>query len=200
MVDYYAVSDYHFSHKSIAGPKISSWTSGYRNFDSTEEMDELLIENTNRIVKKNDILIFGGDFLMGPDKLENFKRLRARLNVGVILFNRGNHDDEWMLKKNNLEEVEKIVGKTYLRWEGKIGGKYFVVGHYAQRVWNHMKESYHLFAHSHNNLSPLGRSCDIGVDTFHNGHKIYTPYHIMDELVPFLDKQPEPKEVDHHIN
>jgi len=200
MPNVWAYSDTHIGHRNICGPTLSSWDKGYRDFTSLEEMESLFIDNIWKLVKPGDKVLFGGDFLMGPDKLVNFARLWNRLPKCETIFIRGNHDDEWMLKGSNLEEVEKIIGaRTYEKWRGNLGGRNFFVDHYPYRSWPEMSKGYlHLYAHCHNTLPPYGKSCDMGFDTFHDGHKKYTPYNI-DELISFLDKQSHPKTDDHHI-
>lgn len=42
--DVWITSDTHFSHTNIAGPSVSSWKSGYRNFESVHEMNKALTE------------------------------------------------------------------------------------------------------------------------------------------------------------
>ena len=58
-------SDTHFNHTNIAGPKVSSWKSGYRDFGSVQEMNAALIKNINDCVKEDDILYHLGDWSFG---------------------------------------------------------------------------------------------------------------------------------------
>ena len=55
-------SDFHLGHENIAGPKVSNWSSGYRNFDSVHEMNRTIIDNINKMVGPQDELYFLGDF------------------------------------------------------------------------------------------------------------------------------------------
>jgi calcineurin-like phosphoesterase family protein len=49
--------------------------------------------------------------------------------------------------------------------EIEVGGDLVVLFHYAMRVWNRShRGAWHLFGHSHGQLQPEGRSCDVGVD------------------------------------
>jgi len=41
-------SDLHLGHKNIVGPKISNWKTGYRTFDSIDQMDSTIIDNINK--------------------------------------------------------------------------------------------------------------------------------------------------------
>jgi calcineurin-like phosphoesterase family protein len=61
----YFSSDFHFGHQNIAGPKVSNWTKGFRDFDSVHEMNKTLTQTINKYVKPDDILYFLGDFAFG---------------------------------------------------------------------------------------------------------------------------------------
>ena len=56
----FLTSDTHAFHKNIARGT-SVWAKGYRDFDNEIEMTELLIDNFNKYVKPNDLLIHNGD-------------------------------------------------------------------------------------------------------------------------------------------
>ena len=58
------------------------------------------------------------------------------------------------------------------------------ISHYALRTWpNAFKGSYHLYGHSHNNLSsPFYKSFDVGVDSETESHKRFYPWR-WDEIV-----------------
>lgn len=206
-------SDFHLNHRNIAGPTVSSWDSGYRDFSSVEEMNETIIQNMNAVIKPEDTLYFLGDFLFGMDKLENFKKFRARLNVRTIWFIRGNHDHDWMRKKDNILEVEKIVGKTYNLLETNIGGYPFWMAHYRPeeyysrpnphnipQVREGRKEDYsdsdyvrkpgtiYLYAHYHSSFIESGFGVDVGIDTSWNGHRKYYPYNL-EEILQLMKKR-----------
>lgn len=76
------ISDTHFSHSNIihyAG----------RPFQSTEEMDERLIQNWNSLVDPNDTVFFLGDFGLGTT--DHLSALCNQLQ-GYKICIRGNHD------------------------------------------------------------------------------------------------------------
>ena len=75
----YFISDTHFNHKNII--KYCN-----RPYKSVEEMNKVLIENWNRVVKDDDVIYHLGDFAL-YDEEELFKRLN-----GNIILIRGNHD------------------------------------------------------------------------------------------------------------
>ncbi len=82
----FLVSDTHFGHKGIVefngvhGTKLRPWT-------STEEMDEVLVENWNKVVSPSDRLYHLGDVAMNKRMLPILERLNGRK---VLI--KGNHD------------------------------------------------------------------------------------------------------------
>lgn len=83
MADTWFISDTHFGHSNII--KYAG-----RPFSSTEEMDEVLVDNWNKSVKPGDKVYHLGDVFFGPK--EDFQKLWPRLNGSKRLIV-GNHDD-----------------------------------------------------------------------------------------------------------
>lgn len=116
-------------------------------------MDEKLIENWNKVVSSKDTVYHLGDFGFG--KYEMLLSIFKRLN-GHKIFIKGNHDKEaiklpWV-SKHDLYEL-------------KANGNVYQLCHYPLRSWNksvHGSRMCH--GHCHGTLSPLGYSCDVGVD------------------------------------
>ena len=75
----YFISDTHFNHKNII--KYCN-----RPYKSVEEMNKVLIENWNRVVKDADVIYHLGDFALYDEE-----ELFNKLNGNIILI-RGNHD------------------------------------------------------------------------------------------------------------
>jgi len=141
-----------------------------RPFSSIEEMNEGLIKRHNEKVSKNDIVVHAGDFSL-TNKTKT-KEIMKRLN-GIHIFLKGDHDN-W------------LPSYTTQIWQKRINKHYIVICHYCLRVWPRSHYgSWHLFAHSHGRLEPVGKSWDIGVDN--NG---YYPIS-MDELVEIMEKRPD---------
>ena len=122
-----------------------------RPFDSVEHMHEELIRRHNEVVSKNDTVIIAGDFSFAAAEKTNTE-IVSKLN-GNLVFLRGCHD-KWLNKKHH--EI----------WCKTIGGHRITVCHWCMRTWpvSHYN-GWHLFAHSHGSLPPIGKSWDIGVDT-----------------------------------
>jgi calcineurin-like phosphoesterase family protein len=188
-------SDSHYGHTNIAGPKVSSWKDGYRNFNSVQEMNDTLIKNINNVVGEDDILYHLGDWSFGGvHNIYYFRKSIVCKNIHLIL---GNHDQH--IKDKEIKFLDSSFNPMDLFtsvqdvFTGKIGSREFHLSHYSHQVWpaSH-KGVIHLFGHSHGSLRGIGRSMDVGVDT----HKEFRPYHI-NEIFKIMDKIPV-KFIDHH--
>jgi calcineurin-like phosphoesterase family protein len=150
---YFWTADTHFNHKNIL--KYCN-----RPFSSIQEMDEEIIKRWNSKVEKSDIVFHLGDFAFGNSN-DIFDKYFNQLN-GKIIWIKGNHDS---LAYKNKEKFYKYCLGYY---ETKIDGQLIVMCHYAMLTWNQSHYgSFHLYGHSHGNLSdnPNLLSMDVGVDT-----------------------------------
>ena len=87
------VSDTHFHHAKLT-ENCPERFDRYRHYKDIAEMDSDIIAKWNEYVKADDVVIFGGDFLMNTmssEVYEEFWKIRNKLN-GIIYFIRGNHD------------------------------------------------------------------------------------------------------------
>ena len=82
----FVISDTHFCHNNII--KYCN-----RPFENADIMNEVLIDNWNKTVNKDDVILHLGDITAGTGQLKNQKTIEilARLN-GRKMFIRGNHD------------------------------------------------------------------------------------------------------------
>jgi len=134
-------ADHHFGHKRIL--ELDD-----RPFSSIEENDETLISNWNKCVGPNDEVWYLGDFSF-RDATDYLKRLNGRIHLV-----RGNHDDK--IRRDGFVSIQEAA---YLR----RGDLKIYLSHYACRVWRNSHWSWHLYAHSHGSLPPIGLSMDVGV-------------------------------------
>lgn len=180
-------SDFHFNHTNISGPKMSKWSSGYRNFESVEEMNKTIIDNLNSTIGENDILYFLGDFAFG-DK-SKIPSLREKIKCQTIHFVYGNHD-ECIRKNRDYRHLFASTGDLINNYFGK---QQIIMSHFPMDVWeNNARDSIALFAHCHGNFkNPLGKRMDVGVDT----NKFF-PY-TLEEVIEFC-KAKAPFLPDHH--
>ena len=188
-------SDTHFGHTNIAGPKVSVWKNGYRNFNSVQEMNDALVHNINKIVGEDDILYHLGDWSFGGvHNIYYFRKSLICKNIHLML---GNHDQH--ITNKDIKFLDSSFNPIDLFssiqdiFTGKIGKNNFHLSHYSHQVWpGGHKGVIHLFGHSHNSLKGIGKSMDVGVDT----HPEFRPYHI-NEIVKIMDKI-NVKFIDHH--
>lgn len=161
----YFTADCHFHHKNVI--KYCD-----RPFADVDEMNRVLIENWNNVVKENDEVYILGDFTFkGLDAIEP---LVEQLN-GTKYLVRGNHDRK--LKAGSPYESDEyyVELKSFNRW--------FILSHYPFASWNGMhRGSIHLHGHQHNhkgynldNLEQGIRRYDVGVDANN-----YTPISVVD--------------------
>lgn len=167
----WVTADMHFNHKLIAE---------LRGFQSTKEMDEILLENWNKAVKPGDEIYHLGDFIFG--KADVIKKYRAKLN-GKLHIVLGGHD-----YKNGIHKLGNLFSSVSDLKTIKYFHKRIILCHYSMRVWpGSHHNTYHLFGHSHGGLDGLntGKSFDIGVDCWD-----YKPVHI-DEIMEKFETLPD---------
>jgi calcineurin-like phosphoesterase family protein len=141
-------ADTHFGHTNII--KYCN-----RPFANAQDMDEAIIHNWNQVVYPGDTVYHLGDFSFG--KGEDWRRVRGWLNGDICLI-LGNHD------KNVITSLFKWV-KPYEEIE--VEGQKIVLFHYGMRTWKHdLRGTWQLYGHSHGQLPPYGKSCDVGVDAW----------------------------------
>lgn len=171
----FITSDTHFGHKNIAGPAISSWKHGYRNYGSVAEMNEAILDAINSKVGPDDVLYHLGDFAMGDKKL--IPGYREAIKCREIHLVYGNHDGH-IRKAPNLQALFSSV-QDYK--EMRHNGILFCLMHFAMHIWpEHAGGAIHLFGHSHGSLGPQERKReDVGID---NHPEVLT----MDEYVELL--------------
>jgi calcineurin-like phosphoesterase family protein len=188
-INVFFTSDSHYGHSNIAGPKVSSWNSGYRNFNSTHDMNEALVDSFNE-AGANDIIYHLGDWSFGgKHNIETFRKSIRCQNIFLVT---GNHDKHVYDHRHLFKWIKPV-------WEGKIHDTYFYLHHYAQRIWNMShRGSIMLYGHSHGSLpdDPDLLSIDVGWDTELYGHEKHTLYHY-DEVMSIM-KQKKWTAVDHH--
>ena len=175
-------SDAHFGHKNITGPLVSRWKDGYRNFNSTYYMNQVLTETYNKYIKEDDILWYLGDFSFGGHL--DIPIYRSYINCKTIHFILGNHD-------KHLPKYAHLFSSVQEKWKGEIDGKKVFFNHYPIPNWEGKKTGvYHAYGHVHGNLSEErnGNSIDIGVDHAYKLFGEYRPF-ALEEFISILDER-----------
>jgi len=199
IMNIWITSDTHFGHTNIAGPKISNWTSGYRDFNSVHEMNMALVDGINKYVKEDDILYHLGDWSFGGvHNILQFRNYIVCKNVHLIL---GNHDQHIVDKEikyhdtsfNPIEIFSSVQDVLTL----DIGKTKLFLSHYSHRVWlGSHKGVIHLYGHSHGSIPDYGKSMDVGVDVAFKKFGEYRPFNIGD-ITNIMSKRTIEK-IDHH--
>ena len=156
-------SDTHFNHRNII-------SYAQRPFESVEEMNKVMIERWNALVRDEDTIYHLGDFSFGgPESiLRVLQKLKGRIHLCM-----GSHDKQLYKIRNRGDVCSLLVGmeESYIInfHVEKIATKVFL-SHYCHKVWpfSHYG-SWHLFGHSHGKLDAYaadeGRMLDVGVDS-----------------------------------
>ena len=141
------ISDLHFFHDNLIKGLDK------RNFESSQEMNNYIIEKWNKRVKGGDHVIVLGDMFWSKNADEVNKILR-KLH-GKICLIKGNHDHRWLNKEGiDLDRFEWI--KSYAEIDDR--GTSVILSHYPIFCYNHQyicKEDgsprkYMLYVHVHN--------------------------------------------------
>lgn len=167
----FVTADNHFGHSNII--KYCD-----RPFENVDQMDQILIDNWNEVVKGQDWVIHLSDFTLGPGSVA--QEYFAQLNGDIcVLSNPWHHDKRW-LKTNLL--LKSKSGFDVRLWPsiaileiprlGKDGYPLAItLCHYPMAVWDRKHHgAWHLHGHSHGKYRPpsdddLGYACqDVGVD------------------------------------
>jgi calcineurin-like phosphoesterase family protein len=195
-------SDHHFFHINII--RYSK-----RPFKNIDEMNEVLVDNWNKQVARNDVVYHLGDIFLGQRQAEN---LRSHLN-GQIYLIRGNHD-------KTADQCRHLFGwiKDYFKLrvndpDCERGIREIALFHYPIASWDkHHHGCYHAHGHCHSNHNPWkikhmpdARSFDVGVDSVaeylaKGGEKRPEDYRPLsyEELKEIMNTRSGQLDVDHH--
>ena len=161
--------DHHFNHKNII--KYCK-----RPFVDVEEMNTVMIERWNEVVKPEDVVYHLGDF-----SFHKYGVFRRQLNGNIHLI-LGNHDKH--TKKYAVREQFGYITQQYMV---KSVEPHIFLSHYKMCVWDQSHHgTWHLYGHSHGQSNEKNNmlSFDVGVDT----HNFY-PYSYEEIKGKMLRKQ-----------
>lgn len=157
-----------------------------RDFPDTAAMDELLIHNINRYVRREDELYVLGDFCWGARFAGHYRqRIKCR-RVHMIW---GNHDKESMGRVFTTRRDVAMVKTHMLDCTSQRAGEFVSIwlSHYPHCYWpkSHWGAP-HLYGHMHrqreellDSLFPGRRAMDVGVDAV---YKLVGEYRPMSEF------------------
>lgn len=185
-------ADTHYFHKNLC-KATSNWDdkSRTRDFISIDSMNNAIINNINKYVGQNDILIHGGDLAFSG--IENIFKFCDRLICKNIHIVTGNHDSH--IKKNH-DNVQSLFLSVSDRIELIIDKKLIIIDHYPLLTWEELSLG-SIMLHGHTHLPNdkkfgKGRLMDIGLD----GNSQFSPYNILEEIIPIMLKRGIKSEMD----
>lgn len=172
------VGDPHLDHLNKRGTGVIDYCD--RPFDDIKKMNEVIMDTWNRYVKPKDKVKILGDFCFSHPQY-----FLDKLN-GKFTFIVGDHDRSIAY----IERHPKVEKVTYIDIS-KIGKIYLTCCHWCMRVWpkSHFN-SWHLYAHSHGGLPPIGKSFDVGVDNIYKHFGEFRPINV-DEVTKIMDRSPD---------
>ena len=159
-------ADTHYSHANFVLGE-SQWTdkSKTRPFQTTQEMNDFLVSNINRLVAEDDVLYHLGDFAFRS--AEEVEKFRSRINCKNLHLILGNHDHRIEESEHLRSLFSTVDYYVELTVNGEHTESHLVLMHYPLSSWNRMhRGSIHLHGHLHS--PPYDRQwegrMDVGVD------------------------------------
>jgi len=178
------MSDPHFHHKNIC-KGVSEWKdSPSRDFKDEIEMTNIIIDNINKCVKEDDLLICLGDWSFnGIDKV-SLSRTRIKCKNIFLVF--GNHDQNIINNSVCPVEIPRHLLQVYFTRCGhvmylEVDNIRMFLSHYPHYVWHQGHHNvFHFYGHCHSSIEEQvkGKMMDVGVD---NAFKLlgeYKPFNL----------------------
>lgn len=162
MSEIWFISDTHFNHENIAVNFKLENGSQARPFSSVHEMNELMIQNWNKLVSEQDHVWHLGDVIMGPR--QDYSKILGRLK-GKKRMLLGNHD---VIKGNDLLKYFQKVALWRIFKEHN-----FICTHLPLHPSGFRKVEYNVHGHLHHNLVLDPAYINICVE-----HTGYAPIHL----------------------
>ena len=180
----YLTSDWHFNHD-----REFIWKA--RGFSSVQEMNEVIIQHHNALVRPgDDVYVLGDSSLGGGDTqiLAANKALIERLN-GRLHIIRGNHDTDRRVAM--YESCKNVVGPVLYADMLHYKGYHFYLSHFPTLTSNLEKESLkqctcNLFGHTHQTTNfhlDIPYLYHVGVDS-HNCYPVF-----IDDIIEEMNKK-----------
>jgi calcineurin-like phosphoesterase family protein len=200
----WVTSDSHYNHKNICRG-VTDWRTENgivpikqtRDFPNLEKMNNVIVNNINKVVGQDDVFIHLGDWSFGGfEKIQEFWDRLVCKNIYLVL---GNHDHHI---ENNRDGVQGLFKKVFHYETIKFSDNTFKLMHYPISSWDGLNKG-HIHLHGHCHLPTelrfgKGKRMDVGMD----GHPEFRPYNLRYEIIPLMEKQPIRSEIgfDHHTD
>jgi calcineurin-like phosphoesterase family protein len=161
MKNIWIISDTHFNHSNIL-KFVDDKGENVRAFDSLQEMNEIMIQNWNSVVRPGDLVYHLGDVFFGDQ--DWFKKTWPRL-MGSKRLIVGNHDDVKFLACGGF--FQKVMLWRLFKEHNML------LTHVPVHESNIRKVEFNVHGHIHQQESPTKRHINVCVEK-----TLYTPVHI----------------------
>jgi calcineurin-like phosphoesterase family protein len=160
-------ADWHLSHKNIL-------RHCNRPFESSEEMDNLLLEKLEEQIGDGDrVLFFLGDLSWRSNIIGPFSRILKRTGTRLI-FTWGNHDNKYQQEILKLSCLHSVGDLIEVICPNQLP---ITLCHYPLRSWRgSSRGSLHLHGHCHGNIERTRNQLDVGVDMAYKLLGEYRPF------------------------
>jgi calcineurin-like phosphoesterase family protein len=191
----FITSDTHYNHTNICRgttqwrtPENEIPVPDTRDFKTLTEMNDTIVNGINDNVGADDILIHLGDWSFGG--FQSIKEFRERINCKNIHLIYGNHDHHIRNNRDNCQSLFTTTASEELLVLKVNNKEYkFILYHFPISSWDGLRKGViHLHGHVHlsnEHKFGLGKKMDAGVD----GSINYTPYDIVNTIIPIMDKR-----------
>lgn len=187
------LGDAHINHRNLVrGESLWKDKSGCRDFDTTDEMNEKIIQSCNNNLHSDSVLFLVGDFLFGDKTQLEYWLDRIKCKEKHYIY--GNHCDfireneKYQKLFNSVQDYTEIICYNKARKKTLC-----CIFHYAMKVWNEShRGSYAITGHSHGSL-PYTEN-ELGLDV---GWECFQKPLTFNEIDEILSKRTF-KGVDHH--
>lgn len=174
-MEIYFTSDTHYSSERHL-------KTNFRPFSSVEEMDKTLIDNHNKVVKKDDIVYHLGDF----GNYEIVKKLNGR--IILIMGNYEEYDLEHKFKKNFHEFKNYLLGLGFEKVYSCDA--YYKDVHLCHKPSQCIHGVFNCFGHIHSTVKIKKFGLNVGADIHHfYPVSIKLVEQIKDHLVEWYDDE-----------
>ena len=133
----YYIADTHFGHENVIN-------FDKRPFENINEMDKVMIQQWNSVVKDEDDVYILGDFCFKSVKqpMWYIKQLKGKKHLIV-----GNHDNRLLKDEVAMKDIVSV--NTILQVND--GEHTCILCHYPLAEWNHYhRGAWHIYGHIHN--------------------------------------------------
>ena len=162
-------SDLHLNHQAVIDYG--------REFDSVSHMNDSILNEINKVVRENDLLVLLGDTMMGEKVYVDFLNSLVCKNIILLYGNHCNIGKIQTVFNSSIGEKLKYVG-YYL--ELNIEKQIICCSHFPMFNWNYQDDgAFHLHGHLHADESSVVKeihkykSMDVGIDNY---YKLFGEY------------------------